>query len=1115
MVKISVIVPVYNAENFLDESINSLLNQTFTDIEVICVNDGAKDNSLEMLQNFSKIDSRVKVIDKENGGCGSARNRSLDNATGEYVYFFDPDDYLIDVSFEKLYQNAINNDSDLVISKIARFRDGKPVDYSIPGYDFEKKFPNVNFDSYTFDYHDVKEYVLNASFAPWTKLYKKAFLDKYGDFRFPENVAFDDVPFHVKSMIRAKKISFVPEFFYRYRLSNPNSVNNTSSNGIDIFRICDIVEDILKQEKCFDEFISEFVYFKIRQVINYILTTATEEYFQVAKSEFLKINSLYFSNKCFDKSVIPLVLMNRFKKVLISDSFKEYKVNIDLINANKKDMRISKENKQLKEKNQSINKKLSALSDFKKGIIDKDIKSLDKKIKGTKLDMKKNYSSLDNLNSEFNNTITQKLKNSNNIWPLLSIILPSYNVVDYIDECIKSVLNQTLKNIEIICVDANSTDGTLEILKEYSQKDSRIKLIISDEKSYGHQMNLGISEARGEYIGIVETDDYIKEDMFETLYMLTENSTVDIAKVNFWHMNKNYSKIIDLKVDGTKQNLPEIKFTIFDDENILNGHPCIWAAIYKRKLLIANNIKFMEEPGGAWVDNPFLFETMIHAKSIKYLDKPYYYYRESNLNSSTNNLSDLTLPMKRMNNVLDILENNSCNNEKVLKALYVRIFWHFRDILSKDNFEEQKEMTCSSMYQVAKRMNKKIIKKYFKKQDVDLYEKILSFSSYVTNILLVSSDNNKTSGAFLSMANLALNLKNKYHLGVKILLPYDSHGKEVLNSLNLEYDIIPSEDWVIPLSKLHDKDVLPEIERKKKVNEEAINKITQYLKSNKIDLVHINTTYSYVAAIASLKVGIPFVWHLREFLEEDQNNTLWDRKKGNELINKSTKVIAISDSIYKKYENIFDKEKLVRVHNGIDATRFYKPTKKLFENSTIKFIFVGGFEYYKGQTEFAEACVKLYQKGYTNFEVNFVGLGTRKIREEVKDIFEKANITNVNFLGYKYDVENYYDKADISFTCAKSEAFGRTTVEAMLSGNLVIGADTAGTKELICDKKTGLLYKQGSTDDLCNKIIEAITNKELSRQIASTGRKYMYHNMTSERNADKIYEIYAQILDES
>ena len=107
MAKISILIPVYNAHDYLHDSIPCLLNQTFEDIELICVNDGSKDDSLEILNEFAAKDSRIKVIDKENGGCGSARNRALDEAGGEYIYFFDPDDRVLPVMYREMLKLAV------------------------------------------------------------------------------------------------------------------------------------------------------------------------------------------------------------------------------------------------------------------------------------------------------------------------------------------------------------------------------------------------------------------------------------------------------------------------------------------------------------------------------------------------------------------------------------------------------------------------------------------------------------------------------------------------------------------------------------------------------------------------------------------------------------------------------------------------------------------------------------------------------------------------------------------------------------------------------------------------------------------------------------------------
>ena len=372
--KISVVIPVYNVEIFLEDSISSLLNQTLEDIELICVNDGSPDNSLAILNKFAEQDSRVKVINKENGGCGSARNRALDEATGEYIYFFDPDDYALPNALEELYANATSNGSDLVMFKIARFFEGHPVDYSMPFYDFDKIFTDVDFNHFTFTYKDILHYVMNSAFAPWSKLYKKEFIDRYDDFRFDLGVAFDDVPFHVKSILRAEKISFAPDYYYHYRWDNPNSVNNTSSNGIDIMKIVDLVEEFIVNEGYFEELKEEFFYFKVNQIDMYMISSHSEDYFQLAKKKLLELDY-------DDIKHIGERLLESYNLIINSSNYENYLLLRKIKKLEKSNKTLKRKNKALKAKNKKLsktNKELMSSSSWK---VTKPLRSLNNLVK--------------------------------------------------------------------------------------------------------------------------------------------------------------------------------------------------------------------------------------------------------------------------------------------------------------------------------------------------------------------------------------------------------------------------------------------------------------------------------------------------------------------------------------------------------------------------------------------------------------------------------------------------------------------------------------------------------------------------------------------------------------
>ena len=169
--KVSIIIPVFNSEDLLKDCLNSVKNQTLVDIEIICIDDGSTDNSFKILEGFSKDDNRFKVIHQKNAGAGFSRNVALEKVSGEYILFLDSDDWIENDTCEKLYNQAIKLDSDLVLFDAVRHL---PNNQSMDLIHFFGDESNINFSSLSFDYKFIKDKVLNAYFGViWSKFYKK------------------------------------------------------------------------------------------------------------------------------------------------------------------------------------------------------------------------------------------------------------------------------------------------------------------------------------------------------------------------------------------------------------------------------------------------------------------------------------------------------------------------------------------------------------------------------------------------------------------------------------------------------------------------------------------------------------------------------------------------------------------------------------------------------------------------------------------------------------------------------------------------------------------------------------------------------------------------------
>lgn len=224
--KFSVIIPVYNVENYLSYCLGTVRNQTLKDLEIICVNDGSTDRSLEILQEFQKIDERIRIINQENRGLSAARNRGLDTARGEYILFVDSDDYLCPDTCDRLYNELLQTRAEIVVFGTNVF----PWHMASQNPWLRDKL-NVNTRYYA-ENTALSLFQENASNPfVWNKCFRREFIESNG-FRFDEELLYgEDTPFLFYTFPQAKEISFISDKLYNYRCCSQGSLMSKASRN--------------------------------------------------------------------------------------------------------------------------------------------------------------------------------------------------------------------------------------------------------------------------------------------------------------------------------------------------------------------------------------------------------------------------------------------------------------------------------------------------------------------------------------------------------------------------------------------------------------------------------------------------------------------------------------------------------------------------------------------------------------------------------------------------------------------------------------------------------------------------------------------------------------------
>ena len=297
--KVSVIVPVYNVYDYIEKCLDSLVNQTLKDIEIIVVNDGSPDNSQEIIDKYAKKYKNIKSYIKKNGGLSDARNYGIKYAKGEYIAFLDSDDYVKVDMYEKMYNKAKEKDFDMVVCDILYLYPDKKLRVS---------------SGISSDTVDIKKTYLTIHPAAWNKIFKKTLFDN--DVYFKKNVWFEDVEFIYRMLPYIKSIGVVKEDFNQY-VQRPGSISNTFN--MKLYHYVDNMNgviDFFKKRKLYHEYEKELEYAYVRYIYATFIRSAKnfgyKDYLKAVDTAISNVKEhfpKYRRNKYFYKSLKGLYLV--------------------------------------------------------------------------------------------------------------------------------------------------------------------------------------------------------------------------------------------------------------------------------------------------------------------------------------------------------------------------------------------------------------------------------------------------------------------------------------------------------------------------------------------------------------------------------------------------------------------------------------------------------------------------------------------------------------------------------------------------------------------------------------------------------------------------------------
>ncbi|MBR6666102.1 MAG: glycosyltransferase family 2 protein [Lachnospiraceae bacterium] len=556
---VSVVIPMYNVEKYIEKCLASLRSQTYKDLEIICVNDGSTDNTLSLAQKCAREDERIILVDQPNGGPSSARNAGIDAAKGDYIYFLDGDDWLETEAIEALVNCAQENQAELVLFNARTYFESGEVEAANKSYTDYYSRKGTYEGVYTGENLFV-ELNRNWDFKPSACLVfiKREFLQEIG-LRFYEGILHEDNLFTITLLQKAERAVLCNKVLY-WRLLRKASIMSGGKNwkhayGLYVCR-CEIL-------RVFGEKKFSFAYYK-----------ALKKYLDVMQAESLKAVR--------GSSYEELLETVQKQNPETAGGFLEYVSKAFEMEERSEKKVVRKDTKQIQKEKKRVHKKKTG-------------KRWGNRIAGLPLVKKIKWYVKTIWNMGPGYFIYRKKLKVHKDKICVSIVMPVYNAKPYIREALDCLVKQNLPNIEVICVDDGSTDGSYSILQEYAETDKRFRVFRQENQGAGAARNKGLEMAVGEYLLFLDADDIFHENMCNQMYYLCKKRKADVGIFA--------AKRIDMQSGKTENMNWVLQPTLLPLKKVFAGEDiseklfqlttgCAWNKMLRREFVEENGLRF-------------------------------------------------------------------------------------------------------------------------------------------------------------------------------------------------------------------------------------------------------------------------------------------------------------------------------------------------------------------------------------------------------------------------------------------------------------------------------------------------------------------------------------------